>query len=58
MLVVYAMWAVLGWFVFSFGMETYDLLGPGSEVQFARDWAVVRACAARREEALAVNIPS
>ena len=38
--VLYTCWAVFSWIIFAYGKEVYKLLGPASEVAFAKSWGI------------------
>jgi hypothetical protein len=48
-LAVYALWAVFTWFIFTYGMLIYKLLGADAEASFARSWGVTYGISAASE---------
>jgi membrane protein required for beta-lactamase induction len=37
---VYAAWAILSWFIFTYGLLIYNLLGSSTESSFVRSWLI------------------
>lgn len=40
MLIVYAVWIVMVWMIFTYGRLVYRLLGESVEVEYARAWMI------------------